>query len=100
MKDIDVFNNDVELPDIVKESMDFAFLEIKVQANNSKGNEMMNRKESKKVVAYNKNAVKGAKRSIAVAACACIVLLVGASAAAAFYHNWSRGMKGETGRVV
>jgi len=78
-KGTDIFAEDFEIPDIVKQKMDYAFATIKMEGNMSK---------------ISRKKVNFMKSQVAAIACICVVALGGITAYAACNYFWSRGMKG------
>lgn len=75
-KETDIFAEDFEIPDIVKQKMNDAFATIKTEGNMSK------------------NRIRMFRNPAAAIACICILAVGSITAYAACNYFWSRGMKG------
>ncbi len=82
----EIFEQDIELPDVVLQKMDDAFAVIQAEDKEtmveiSKIEHMSNRK-------------KIFKGQVAAVACVCVLVVGSITAVAAIHHYWSRGMQG------
>jgi hypothetical protein len=83
----DIFQKEIDLPDIVNQKMEKAFAQVKAEEK------MMNKKNSK-VKDRQQESGRWMRNQAAAFACVCVLALGSITAVAAVRHFWSRGMAG------
>ncbi len=92
-KEFHAFEEEIELPDVVREKMEIAFRQIQTCPGENRGNIIRMREENPDTAKPQKRNVRF-KRTVSAALCAALLAAGVITASAAAYLYWSRGMQG------